>query len=188
MNPRNKKAGLPDKKRRPAFFVLETKINLQLKQFSCQRFFYLNKKGKENMRKMIPTTIVLMLLSLVGYGADWKCFGKSPTGSYHFYDTQSISRGQGTIKVRTMTILSNEDKAAYIRDFPDTKGIENIHHTFELSEINCSKNIWRLCSYAWYSFDYKFINGVDDNDSLFMEIEPDSVTFGLTAIVCKKGE
>jgi hypothetical protein len=111
--------------------------------------FYLNKREKETMQKVILTTIVLMLISSVGYGADWKYFNSDADDNLWFYDTQGISREQDTVRVWVKFVLSDKTKKEYIKNFPKTPGMENTSHTKDRWEINCSKNIKRVLSSVW---------------------------------------
>jgi|LQYC01.1.fsa_nt_gi hypothetical protein len=91
------------------------------------------------MQKIILATMVLMLLSSVVYGADWKYFGTDADGTDWFYDTQSILRGQDTTKVWAKSIFTDKTKASYIKEFPNQPVIENASYDSVRMEINCSK-------------------------------------------------
>jgi hypothetical protein len=140
------------------------------------------------MRKIILTTIVLTLLSSVGYGADWKYFCTDKKNNEWFYDTQSISREQDTIIVRTKEVLSDNGKADFIEEYPDITNIKNISYIIDRTEINCSKNIrWSLSSF-WYSSEGNEVYRVYYSHSEFTEVVPKSLGAKLVEIVCEKGE
>ena len=137
------------------------------------------------MRKLILTAMVLMFLSSVGYGADWKHYATDSSHNDWFYDTQSISRGQDTIIVRTKEVLSDNEKADFIKEYPDITNIKNINYTIDRSEINCSKNIRRPLFSFWYSSEGNDIYRVYYSHSEFTKVVPDSTLAELVAIICK---
>jgi hypothetical protein len=49
---------------------------------------------------------LVFFLSTEGWGADWKSFGKDADNNEWYYDIQSISRDQDTVKVWTKIVLS----------------------------------------------------------------------------------
>jgi hypothetical protein len=129
-----------------------------------------------------------MLLSSVGYGADWKHLTTDEIGDQWFYDTQSVSRGQDTTKVWVKIVLSDEDKKAFIENFPKIPNVENISQINNCFEINCSKNIWRVTSFVWYNPKGEVISKADfGQDKPFMEVPPDNIESKLAGIVCKNG-
>ena len=142
----------------------------------------------ETMQKAILTTIVLMLISSVGYGADWKYFDTGGDGNTYFYDTQSISREQDTVRVWVKFVLSDETKKEYIKNFPKTPGMEKTSYTKDRWEINCSKNIKRVLSSVWCDTESNIIMDKDYPNYPFSEVIPESIGAGLVEIVCKKGE
>lgn len=139
------------------------------------------------IRKIILGTMFLMLLSSIGYGADWKYFSNSDSGDW-FYDTQSISREQDTVRVWVKFVLSDKTKKEYIKNFPKTHGMENTSHTKDRWEINCSKNIKKVLSSVWCDTEGNIIMDKDYPDYPFSKVIPDSIGAGLAEIVCKKGE
>ncbi len=141
------------------------------------------------MRKVIFATMFLMLLSSVGYGADWKYFATQGDGSTLFYDTQntqSVSRGQHTVIVRTKEVLSDNGKAIYIKDYPDITDIKKISYILDRWEINCSKNIRRQLSSFWYSSEGYDVFSVYYSHSEFKQVVPDSFEVKLAEIVCQE--
>ena len=141
----------------------------------------------ETMQKVILTTIVLMLISSVGYGADWKYFDTGGDGNTYFYDTQSISREQDTVRVWVKFVLSDETKKEYIKNFPKTPGMEKTSYTKDRWEINCSKNIKRVLSSVWCDTEGNIIMDKDYPNYPFSEVIPESIGAGLVEIICKKG-
>ena len=166
------------------------------------------------MRKIILTTmVVLMLFSSGGYGADWKSFGKDANNNEWFYDTQSISREQDTVKVWTKIVLSDKAKADFKRKFPNgslpvgseyygndkkkredalekfqnLKSQENISHRIDRYEIDCIKNRIKVMSSTWFDFAGDVMHGESTPHPLFDDITPDSTMAKLAGIVCKKG-
>ena len=137
------------------------------------------------MQKIILATIVLMLLSSVGYGADWKYYSKDVDGSSSFYDTQSVSRGENTIKVWGKAVLSDKAKKKNIKNFPEMPDIENISYMEGRWEINCSKNTMRSLSLFWYSSEGNDIYRVYYSHSEFTKVVPDSTLAELVEIICK---
>ena len=140
------------------------------------------------MQKIILTIIALMLLSSVGYGEDWKHYGTGESGDW-FYDTQSISQGEETVKVWIKTKLSDKEKTKMIQAFPKTKGIEDISFITHKEEINCSKNEGRTIAMAWYDSKGNTVIRQNFPDSPFTDVFPESVYAALAAkIICKEGE
>jgi hypothetical protein len=137
------------------------------------------------IRKIILVTMVLMLLSSVGYGADWKHFSTHEDGSTLSYDTQTVSRGQDTLKVWLKEIFSDKAKMEYIKKFSTQSGIENISYSQGMYEINCKKRLHRLLSFALYSSEGKVIDSKDCPDCPFLEIFPDTQMAQLVDILCK---
>lgn len=126
--------------------------------------------------KIILATIVLMLLSSVVYGADWKSIGKDADNNEWFYDTQNISRGLDTVKVWTKVVLSDKAKADLIKKSQPKKppslsyeppefysaqkeaelsqkdriNKENINHRIDRNEIDCVNNRVKIMSSALF--------------------------------------
>lgn len=140
------------------------------------------------MREIKKTTflavIVLILLSSVGYGAEWKYFC-THGGSDWFYDTQSVSRGQKTIKVWTKEVFSDQTKKEIIKKNATQPGIDNICYSQGRYEVNCSKILYRPLSIVLYSFEGKVIDSESRSDSPFVEIFPDNLMAKLVEIICK---
>ena len=140
------------------------------------------------MRKAILTTIVLMLLTSVGYCADWKFFNSDADDNLWFYDAQGISHEQDTVRVWVKFVLSDKTKKEYIKNFPKTPGMEKISHTKDRWEINCSKNIKRVLSTVWCDTEGNIIMEKDYPNYPFSEVIPDSIGAFLVESVCKQGE
>ena len=137
------------------------------------------------MRILILTTMVLMFLSSVGYGADWKHYATDSSHNDWLYDTQSISHGHDTITVRTKEVLSDNERADFIKEYPDITNIKNINYIIDRSEINCSKNIRKpLCSF-WYSSEGNDVYRGYYSHSEFNKVVPDSTLAELVEIICK---
>lgn len=165
------------------------------------------------MQNLILTTIALMLLCSFGYGADWKSIGKDADNNEWFYDIQSISRDQDTVKVWTKIVLSDKAKADFIKKFQyrkppslsyeppefysaqkeaelsqkDRINKENINHRMDRDEIDCVKNRIKIISSAWFDFTEDLIYSENPPDPIFKEIDPDSVINKLVEIFCKMG-
>lgn len=131
--------------------------------------------------------MILTLLSSVGYGADWKCFGTNLNGTDSFYDSQSIIREENTIGVWGKLMLSDKDKVDYIKDHPKIHGIENINYTIGRWEVDCLKYKFRVLSSNWYGSDGNTIYSVGSPNSQFLEVVPGSTIAKLFKIICKKG-
>jgi len=132
--------------------------------------------------------MVLMLLSSVGYGADWKQFSTATDdGTSWFYDTQTIFRGQNIIKVWIKKVLSDKSKEKYIKNFYDMNGIKDISCTIEGGEIDCSKNRHRCILFFWYDAKGNVICKAKDSNSPFHPIHSNSPMAKLVEIVCKEG-
>jgi hypothetical protein len=160
------------------------------------------------MRKIILTTIALMLLSSVGYGgADWKYIFTAPTGGEWFYDTQNITHGEDTTLVWTKWKLSDKERAKFIEEFPKVlkkkvsmhiSGREIIRTTDEFidisfftqkEEINCSKKVARIISMSLFDSGGEFIWFSGDHKSNpFEDVFPDSKGVTLIEAICKKNE
>jgi len=164
-----------------------------------------------NMQKIMLATIALMLLSSVGYGADWKYIFKDADNSEWFYDTQSISLSQDTVNVWTKIVLSDKAKEDAIKKFQSRnplfkdeyedrgdhteymsklqhwQGQEKISitHRIDRYEIDCVKNRIKAVSFAWFDSADEVIQSKNTPDSLFHDIAPDSITAKLAAAVCK---
>ena len=91
------------------------------------------------MRKLIFATMFLMLLSSVGYGADWKYYYTNSKGYESFYDAQSIIREGNTVRVWGKLMLSDKDKVTYIKDHPKIPGVEKLNYTIGRREGDCLK-------------------------------------------------
>ena len=161
----------------------------------------------EGMRKLILTTMVLMFISSVGYGADWKYIFTAPTGGEWFFDTQSVSHGQDITLVWTKWILSDKERAKFIKEFPkkfkkkvtmNINGVKVIRTTddfIEISyfmqkeEINCSKNAARIMSMSLFDFgnDLVWFSG-DQKQNQFEDVFPDSKGVTLIEAICKECE
>jgi hypothetical protein len=161
----------------------------------------------EGMRKIILTTIALMLLSSVGYGADWKYIFTAPTGGKWFYDTQSITHGKDTTVVWTKWILSDKEWEKFIKMFPKefkkkvtmhisgaevvrtTDKLIDISYFIQKEEINCSKNVARIMSMSLFAFggDLVWFSG-DHTENQFEDVFLDSKGVTLIEAICKEGE
>jgi Uncharacterized protein conserved in bacteria len=140
------------------------------------------------MRKIILTTIALLLLSSVGYGADWKFFGTGARESLWYYDAQNISRGQDKVMVRTKHVLSDKKRADFINNFHNINGIENTSYTIDKYEFDCSKNRIKLISLKFYSSEGNLIYSEDYHDLQFIDVIPNSIGDLLSKVICKEGE
>jgi hypothetical protein len=140
------------------------------------------------LRKIILAIMVLMLLSSVGYGADWKYYGSSSDLTCCFYDTQSVSCEQNITKVSDMRILSNRCKAEYIKRNLNNPKIEDINYTIDKLEINCSKNLINIRSTILYDSKGGVIRSFDYPEPEFQEVVPESIEAELVEIFCKKDE
>ena len=119
---------------------------------------------------------------------DWKYFCTDTDGNDNFYDTQSISRGQDTIKVRLKTILKDKGREAWITNFPFVPGIKNISFIAEIWEIDCSKNMSRRIAERWYDSKGGVISSMDEPTSQFSrfgEFLPYGVEDRLVEILCE---
>ena len=145
------------------------------------------------MRKVIFTTMVLMFLSSVGYGADWKYIFTAPTGGEWFYDTQNITHGKDTTFVWTRWILSDKERVKFVNEFPKefrkTNSRKDISFFIEKKEINCSKNVVKIMSMAAYSSDGELMwSSGAQWPRQFEDVFPDSKGVTLIEAICKKGE
>jgi len=147
--------------------------------------FIFLKKRDVNMQKIILATIALMFLSSVGYGADWKYIFKDADNNEWFYDTQSISREQDTIIVRTKKVLSGNGKAIFIKEYPDITNIKNISYILDSWKINCSKNIRKPLTSFWYNSEGYEVFWVYYFHSEFKQVVPDSNSAKLVKTICK---
>jgi hypothetical protein len=137
------------------------------------------------MRKIILAVMVLMLLSSLGYGADWKHYYTNLKGTDSFYDAQSIIREGNTIGVWGKLVLSDKNKANYIKDHPKILGIEKINYTIGRWEVDCLKYKFRVLSSNWYASDGNTIYSVGSPNSQFLEVVPGSTIDKLVEAVCK---
>ena len=159
------------------------------------------------MRKIILTIIAMILLSSVGYGADWQHIFTAPSGGEWFYDTQSITHEEGTTLVWTKWKLSDKEWEKLIKMFPkefkkkvsmNISGVKVIRTTNDLidisyfiqkEEINCSKNVARIMSMSLFDFggDLVWFSG-DHKTNLFEDVFPDSKGVTLIEAICKVSE
>ena len=148
----------------------------------------------------------ISFFSMEGWGADWKYIFTATTVGEWFYDTQSLSRGQDITSVWTKWILSDKERARFIKEFPEEfeflqegarknsghtqkKGIKNISCCIEKEEINCSKNVVRIMSMAFYSSDGEAIwSSGAQGPRQFEDIFPDSKGVTLVKAICGEGE
>ena len=130
--------------------------------------------------------LFVMVLGSPALGADWKYFEKSSDGDLWFYDTQSISREQDTIRVWVKFVLSDKTKKEYINNFPKTPGMKNTNYTKDRWEINCSKNIKRVLSSVWCDTEGNIIMNKDYTNYPFSQVIPDSIGATLVKIICKQ--
>jgi hypothetical protein len=137
------------------------------------------------MRKVIFATMVLMLLSSIGYGADWKYYFTDKTQNKWFYDTQSVFREQETTKVWVKDMLSNKGKKGYFKKFPSTPATKNISSDKGRWEINCSKNVVRNLSHVVLDSKGNVIQSEDFPNSKFFEAVTNSPVDRLVKIICK---
>lgn len=140
------------------------------------------------MKRAILTIIALMLFSSVALGADWEYYYKDAEGTDWFYDTQSISRGQDTLMVRTKQVLSDSEKATFIKNYPDITDIKKLSYILDRWEINCSKNTGKPLSSFWYSSEDHDVFSVYYSHSQFQELAPNSALAKLITIIGKTGE
>jgi len=166
------------------------------------------------MRKILIGTMLLILLSSVGYGADWKSFGKDADNNEWFYDIQSVSRDQETAKIWTKIVLSDQAKADFIKKIQHNKPPslsyeppefynaqkeaelsqkdrikkENINHRIDRYEIDCVKNRIKVMSSAWFDSGENVIHNENPPDPLFSEITPNSIEEQLLKIICNNGK
>ena len=160
----------------------------------------------EGMRKLILTTMVLMFISSVVYGADWKYIFTAPTGGEWFYDTQNITCGEDTTLVWTKWKLSDKERAKFMKKFPEEfketvltdinevkkiKRINIIDISFfiQKEEINCSKNVARIMSMSLYNSGGELVwfSG-EHKQNQFEDVFPDSKGVTLIEAICKKNE
>ena len=127
--------------------------------------------------------------------ADWKFIFTAPTGGEWFYDTQSISRGQEITSVWTKWILSDKERAKFIKEFPEefrylkTNSNANISFFIEKEEINCSKSVARIMSMALYGSGSEVVwSSGAQKPNQFEDIFPDSKGVTLVKAICGEGE
>jgi len=139
------------------------------------------------MRQLILTAMVLMLLSSVGYGADWKYYYTNLNSTNSFYDVQSIIREGNTIRVWGKLMLSEKDRVDYIKDHPKIHSIEKTNYTIGRWEVDCLKYKFRVLSSNWYGSDGNTIYSVGSPNSQFLKVVPSSTIAKLVEIICEKG-
>jgi hypothetical protein len=145
-----------------------------------------NMKGKYGV--IFAVLGIIVFFTIKAQAADWKFVCKGTDGDNWFYDTQSVLRGQETVKVWVKDLLSDKRKKDYIKGFSKTPGIENISYILNRDELNCSKNIFRVLSIVCYSSEGKVIYNEDYPDEQFIEVAPDSHMAGLIEFFCKEGK
>ena len=138
------------------------------------------------MRKIILTTIALMLLSSAGYGvADWKLIGTSWETDY-YYDPQSVSLlSQDIVRVWMKKIYGEKTVKEYIKGVgPEFK---ELSYDLSLIEFNCSEKKSRLLNFSYYNQDGGLISSFtpDSDSSSWNFIVPNSILDALFIIVCE---
>jgi hypothetical protein len=146
---------------------------------------------------------IIFFFSMEAWAADWKYIFTAATGGEWFYDTQSVSRGQDITSVWTKWILSDKERAKFIKEFPEefeflqegarkTQGraqkicIENISYFIEKEEINCSKNVARIMSMSLYGSGGEVIwSSGAQKPNQFEDVFPDSKGITLVKAICK---
>jgi hypothetical protein len=139
---------------------------------------------------------IVFFFSMEAWAADWanwKYIFTAATGGEWFYDTQSISRGQDITSVWTRWILSDKERAKFIKEFPEefrkTNGRENISFCIEKEEINCSKNVARIISMAIYGSGGELIwSSGAQGPKQFEDIFSDNKGVTLVRAICGEGE
>ncbi len=85
------------------------------------------------------------------WGEDWKRYGQSEIGSYH-YDQQSVTRvSKGIVKVRSKIVLSKKGVATAVERFG--KDYEKSGYDISLREVNCTNKTQHWMSSTLYSVD-----------------------------------
>ena len=137
----------------------------------------------------------VFFFSMEAGAADWKYMFTAATGGEWFYDTQSISRGQDITSVWTRWILSDKERAKFIKEFPEEfrylkiNSSENISFFIEKEEINCSKNVARIMSMAIYDSGGEVIwSSGAHKQNQFEDVFPDSKGVTLVKAICGEGE
>jgi hypothetical protein len=134
------------------------------------------------MRKIILTTMFLMLLSSAGYGADWKLIGTSWETDY-YYDPQSIQLlSKDIVRVWMKKIYAEKSVQEYIKGIgPEFKELSYDH---SLIEFNCSEKKNRLLTFTYYNRDGGVISTFTSDSSSWNFIVPNSILEALFNIVC----
>jgi len=143
------------------------------------------KKRKVNMRKIILSTIAMLLLSSVGYGADWKLIGTSWETDY-YYDPQSEQvLSKDIVQVWIKKIYGEKKVKEFIKGIgPEFK---ELSYDNSLIEFNCSEKKSRLLNFSYYNQDGGLISSFtpDSDSSSWNFIVPNSILDALFIIVCE---
>ncbi len=134
------------------------------------------------MRKIILATIALVLLSSVGYGADWKLIGTSWETDY-YYDPQSVQLlSKDIVRVWMKKSYGEKRVQEYIKGIgPEFK---ELSYDESLIEFDCSENKNRLLTFSYYNQDGGVISTFTPDPSSWNFIVPDSILEALFNIVC----
>lgn len=141
------------------------------------------------MKKTYYLTIIAVIIILSPFcavAANWELVSMEPSGSFWFYDTESIIHEGNTLKVWVKIFLSDKQKAKYIKQLSDEPGIENVGYTMQRIELNCSRNTGRLLSITFYSAESDSIASDQRPDKKIFEIAPDTIMATLMETICKK--
>ncbi len=116
--------------------------------------------------------------------ADWKYFYADADRNNFFYDPQSISRGQNTIKVQTKFVWGDKFKADLgMLPYP---GIEKTSYNIDKWEINSQNNEIRITASLFCDSKGAVIFSENNSDSQFRAFFPDTVEEALVEILCSE--
>jgi len=134
------------------------------------------------MRKIILSTIAMLLLSSVGYGADWKLIGTSWETDY-YYDPQSEQvLSKDIVQVWIKKIYGEKKVKEFIKGIgPEFK---ELSYDNSLIEFNCSEKKSRLLTFSYYRKDGGLITSFTPDSSSWNFIVPNSILEALFNIVC----
>jgi hypothetical protein len=116
----------------------------------------------------------------------WKSFSKSLASGPWFYDTQSIERKSGRVRVNVTAYPNPQNTEIYGSIHSDHIKIRRIEFA---TEIDCSKKTYRQTHIRSFGYDEQILSEYTykKNSQKFTAIKPATTTDTLRGLVCSGG-
>ena len=122
-----------------------------------------------------------MLLSSVGYGADWKLYKTDVIEGSFYYDPQSIKQASKDIEqVRSKQVYTEKKVQEYIKAVGPA--FKELSYCIGLFEYNCSEKKFRLFSATLYKKNGNVL--LNTPPQPWILVVPETVSETLFKIVC----